>query len=873
MHMFDAIKYILSLHLLKAPPWPIIWSQIILSTQPLLSPTLTPTRVKDSSPDTTLPPNTHRSPTPKSALSPSIPSQFRTKINNSNTTNTPILQPNKSPTQYYSPPSQPLPLYTKPHAHTNYTIKTSPPTTLQDTPIPIPTYNLHSDITPAPATTTPNTQPNKHNTDTITMDLSTAAAALQATAAAAAVAPAPAAAAATTKTPNTINPPTPAPDLAAFFATPITEQPTLTLTNNSHAATTSTATAMHTSTIDLSTVDDHTHTQILQLINTPTTAPPTHATTQLSAPPTSTIHSLPSSYSYATAAATPATTTTTPNNTSTNNTTAPPIQLPADYNSDIDDMNDDDDDDDNDDTPFILVRNKNKQPKSKQNNNPSSPTKHGISGVKAATTLLWNDKAAQALMNSDDLHRQTTRIVEGRKPNVNSIIRPVIWVKFWFPIEMPDSTFAPNILQQELAVDHIIAKSGLDFIVDRVYIGTLINPIQNSNNNTLSFLGFAALSPRTTNTASNIITKTALNNLYTLEDRLYLITTDKNNYQADIAAIPLLKYIIFKLPNLNNYTEEITFLIEGLHPNIPNNDTATLRELATDIFRAIHKSYNDCHPHTKPSTVLQRHSSRFSINQILSIRQLIITPPKTKTTGHHNKSPQPKPTGKDTALILVIDPNSPSASELEQIIISLSDNNITLSICGGNIDVNLIHFSKVPSQDSKHRNQFYQQLRNSNLQHYARTNVRIIREVPIHPRILSNPEHINILVQHIDTCRALIPNLANGRKHPTLTCLLNFSTDQTTSNPEAIFQLIANTAYSLLNIDITPTPSLQQQHQSSATTTNTTTTAPSNNYVGFTLPKTVNTTSTAPRFYVIINASGGLATAGIYKGHFDDNNL
>jgi hypothetical protein len=624
---------------------------------------------------------------------------------------------------------------------------------------------------------------------------------------------------------------------------------------NTYAATTTTTA----STIDLTALDETTRAHILRLINpTSTTTPQTMPITQTPLPTYASVLTAPTTHTNITNA--------------TPITQHPTIQIPSDYHHEPNNMITIDDTDDDDETPFVLVTNK-KQNKSKQQTTASNPTKDGISGVKAASTLLWNDKAAAIIMNNDDLQRQTIRLLEGRTPNVNSINRPVIWLKFWFPTELPNTSIPPNILQQELAIDHIISKAALDFIVDRVYIGTLLNPVH-INDNTLSFLGFAALSPRTTNTTSNTIDKTTLHNLYTLEDRLHLITSDKNNYQEDNTSIPLLNDILFKLPHLNNYTEETTFLIKGLHQGIPNNDVASLRELAADIFRAIHQAHNTRYPNAKQPAVLQRHTSRFSINQIMSIRPWNITPNKLQKPNHsppRNSSNN----SSDRALIIILDPHSQAASDLERIITSLStDHSNTLSICGGKIDINLIHFNTVPKSNSntKEYNKFYQQLRQCNLLHYARTNVRIIREIPIHPRTLSNPDYINIIVQNIPNCRALIPNLEQGRRHPALTCLLNYSTEQTDSSPDTILELIATTAHTLLNIDITSTPSKQHQQTTSATTINSGA-ALTNNFTGYVLPQTVNTTSTAPRIYVLINVKGGLATAGIYKGHFDDNRL
>lgn len=278
-----------------------------------------------------------------------------------------------------------------------------------------------------------------------------------------------------------------------------------------------------------------------------------------------------------------------------------------------------------DDNPFIPVQPRNtRQPRSATRDNyPGQHLDDRISGVIGASTELWNDHEVNRILNQDDLINQQRRHAEGRAENIPAITRPAIWIKYFFPETIPTLTVKPNVLQQELAIDVILSHLHLPFTVDRLYICTL-RPIQRLNN-TQCFLGFAALSPSTSLLygSSNTHNRTVISQLYTLENRLFCLFQDPILYRTSLTHPPpqLLQHMTFRLPSVNHHTETFSAIIAGLPPQIPHNDVATLREIATDIFRSVHATYIANPIHNTFPEVLHRHTSRFHINQLISVRQ------------------------------------------------------------------------------------------------------------------------------------------------------------------------------------------------------------------------------------------------------------
>ena len=542
----------------------------------------------------------------------------------------------------------------------------------------------------------------------------------------------------------------------------------------------------------------------------------------------------------------------------------------------------------NDENPFLPVLPRNRR-------TPDSTTHtahltHGISGVAKATTDLWNETEVSRILNQDDLNNQRIRLAEGRVEKIHEVKRPSIWVKYFFPETIPTLTVKPNVLQQELAIDTIISQAALPFPVDRLYICTLtqVCPFDGVQ----CFLGFAAISPSSSllygsSAAQN---RTVISQLYTLENRLFCLLQDPTIYRAPTQnPPPLLPHMTIKLPHVNHHTESFSFIIAGLPPQVPHNDVATLREIAADIFRAIYTTYKANPTPGKPfPEVLHRHTSRYHINQLFSVRPWKVTTTNPiSDRGRGGRSPNRRTTTTtDRLLAIVTATHCNPAIDLFNVIHDLYNNGIhNYSICGGKLDISITPYHRLPTPNTPAFAPYLHETKAANTANYARSHVRILRDIPIHPSAITSPTTITRMVQNTPIVRAIVINLQHGRTNPSITCLLEHSTDTTINSPETLFAALANATP---NIDISPTQSQIQQYNShnNPAPVSVSTATPSrqslpyhqatlqrnSHHFGSSLPKIVSTTSSSNRYHVLPNPIGGIANAGIYKGHFDIDN-
>lgn len=423
-------------------------------------------------------------------------------------------------------------------------------------------------------------------------------------------------------------------------------------------------------------------------------------------------------------------------------------------------------------------------------------------------------------------------------------------------------TVAPNILQQEAIISHIIQKLNVQFQIDRVFLNTLKEPKQMDN--CLSYIGFAAISP--SSTKDKPLDASTIKELNTIEHKCSLLFNHTSNYQTSITNIPLLQHINFKLPHLNNFNEHNIFLIEGLSSKLIHHDIASFRELGADIFRAIHSAYKNKHPHTPTPAVLNRHASRFLINELLSIRPWTIPQPPPQTTAYYSPQRNNNTQMNEKILTISMDPINPQSAILQDIITSLlCETQTPLTICGGKLTITLTPFSSFPRINSTASKQILQRFSANANNNYHPSKIRIIRDIPIHPTFITNPLNLTTFVQNNPLCRAAILNLKDGRNNPYITLLTELTTSLADNTDIRIFTALAANSPS----NIFPTATLTKQMNNTTTTQYTTHTK---NKI-YSMPSTINNTKTAPRYYVIPNPKGGIAMAGIYRGHFDNDQL
>lgn len=172
----------------------------------------------------------------------------------------------------------------------------------------------------------------------------------------------------------------------------------------------------------------------------------------------------------------------------------------------------------------------------------------------------------------------------------------------------------------------------------------------------------------------------------------------------------------------------------------------------------------------------------------------------------------------------------------------------------------------------------------ANTANYAMSQVRIIRDIPIHPSTITSPNNIIRMVQNTPTCRAIVINLQHGRTNPSITCLLEHSTDTTINSADSLLTALSST---ITTFDISPTPSQLLHHTNPSPspdkppvthrhpTTAVTPPPPAQTQhqrpppFGSSLPAIVCQRPSNNRYHSLPNPAGGIANAGVYKGHYD----
>jgi len=208
---------------------------------------------------------------------------------------------------------------------------------------------------------------------------------------------------------------------------------------------------------------------------------------------------------------------------------------------------------------------------------------------------------------------------------------------------------------------------------------------------TQHLLTYAAICPHPPDTSTNSPHLT--DQLYLLEETLQsLLSNPALLHSSNPAA--LINYCEFGFPNVNDYDENLCFIVDGLDPNLalghkPHlDDVRSQREIAIDIFRAFQKTYATHFPKSPlpPSLTAIRDNDRLAISSLLSVKRF-----------HPKESPK--------ALIAVaMSANNAHTADLKLAITTLCvTNKQQLSIGGQIININLLPPPTTPpEQTSSH---------------------------------------------------------------------------------------------------------------------------------------------------------------------------
>ena len=139
-------------------------------------------------------------------------------------------------------------------------------------------------------------------------------------------------------------------------------------------------------------------------------------------------------------------------------------------------------------------------------------------------------------------------------------------------------------------------------------------------------MGYAILSPLSTRTYNKPGFVFPTTEMIALESSLASLFADANSYQHLHDMPASIHNVLFTLPSINDDTERIHLLIEGLPTSfIPEqsvDDTLTFRALAVDIVQSTEKHFKDLGI-AQPAAL--KMANRFYLNNSVTVKQLRVS--------------------------------------------------------------------------------------------------------------------------------------------------------------------------------------------------------------------------------------------------------
>ena len=520
------------------------------------------------------------------------------------------------------------------------------------------------------------------------------------------------------------------------------------------------------------------------------------------------------------------------------------------------------------------------------------------------TTLLEEQRATR----NEDIQLQTRRATDGRVYNYHDAHkRKHVIIKIAMPTTA-NSDQGPTTLTLEEVLDVIITSLSLSFPIDIVAILNYAQPIDNIKHTSSTYYSFALLSPHSTQKPNN--------NNFTLEySYLYARLTDllkgPNQALRNIPNLPpITKFLTITTPHINTINERLEFLIEGVGPRTllgpeeyENSDT--FRHLGFLIFFALRTCWKQNMPHTRPFPPdLANIMTRYDIMHVISTKKVRIRTPEN-TPKIHNM------------LGVILTTTEPHATTLRNALHELCITQQHPLLIFGLHNTFAIHLHTFPNNDTT-RFTLGKTINTTNHQLHLPSQFKIIRNIRIHPKFLRQHKNITQATLSLQHCIALFCDFSCGHGDLHLTAI--FTADRTTSflNPDTITSLIVDHLSHVLDLKPSPlltesntspsTPSPTRQSYATATSHN-----PGPSFPGLNSPPhtsgrgrgrqpntqthinarnqiTISDRSPghlrAPinnllhlnltpskRFHALINAAGGIATAGVYNLDFDNGGL
>ncbi len=467
-------------------------------------------------------------------------------------------------------------------------------------------------------------------------------------------------------------------------------------------------------------------------------------------------------------------------------------------------------------------------------------------------TKVWAEYEAERL-DIQLANKLEQRRAADQQGNIN---RKVVWFRMHIATDAEiNEDITPTLYEHEKIVDSIIAALDLDFPVDIAWIRPKDKPFTLNNKSYIST--YVALTPNLTTPCKE---RAFLQNLGTLEENLIQLFLDPEILR-DPDPGAMINHYHFTIPAVNDYDEHLQFFIEGIDTSIVfksarNEETATQRELAAEIFRAFVVTYKETFPTKALPPSIANIRDLHSVSSIISTRNSYFPDSKNNIIGlafstHNEKS--------DTLLTALIE--------------LCTENNRTLNIGGSKIPITL-HLLPLPKDSRKDT---LNRIIETNKNMANSKQFKIIKDIPSPPSILDDPSLTTILANSLKNCIGICINLKYGRSNPTLCCihLLKLTSTQISQDSitTTLHQVLSSRGLATTTqANISPPPPLTHtQITRGRGRGKPPLSSPSK--LNKNLPIYTTVTIKNRKYYPIINGIGGIATANIYYGHWEDDGI
>jgi len=497
-------------------------------------------------------------------------------------------------------------------------------------------------------------------------------------------------------------------------------------------------------------------------------------------------------------------------------------------------------------------------------------------GWKTASRALFAEQSRQKATNALDFLKQSKRAAS----SAGGTKRAGVWVQMRIPLAKGCvSTAIPTTSEEEEIMDALIGAAQLPFEVDKVQHFCLDEAIMIGG--TAHFIGFLLFSPEVTRAHEKQGFVFPSQQMAHLESALHALLSEDACYR-NIPSMPLcIQQTKLRLPAVNSTSERTCFALQGLPPCflLPKggDDVLTFRHAAREIVLAVrshHKMLNE----RVPTIITKASKNSHTAASIISLKNVRVSRGRGKGKG-------------DNILMVAI---TGERSDGDAMIDALSAvTNTDIYIAGGH-EIGIFPRALGAEKD---RIQSLAVAWDRKLISSQRT---IVREgVRLDQKAIARIAAITML---IPDCQGVLPILRHGRTNPSFNFLLQYTRTNVGLTAAAITAMIGAAHPELLPPVVTPSaphltgyglasPQIDQTRRGSAEALAHSRHNPGRggnphsgqrrgrggstrgNFRKDTTSRIERRITASNRYHILVNPRNGIFWAGVYYGHWDDDNI